>query len=300
MPQTVRSPPQNTHKNLSPPHYGSNPEIHSDNQHFLDRDELLNITKRLKRKCTETPSSSDYCVESKIDDLRAHQESNFDILTNALTILIEQNKEIKSSVDFMSAKYDSLLAKVDSLEKENLNYRTQIQSLEDKLELLEKNTKSTSLEIRNIPRKDQENKQHLINTLKSITTVVGSSPSLHELEVRNIYRTKSSSIVVDFTTSDRKENLLFKYREYNKTKRSTNESQLNTHNLDLPGIAKPIFISDHLTNKTRYIFFLAREQVKAKKLVAAWTSYGKVYVKSSEDGSPTRITSEQDLQKLLL
>lgn len=299
MPKTAHSPQKNVNKNINPTHYGSDSDLNKVDQNTLDRETLLNITKRTKRKEAETPGDLCY-YESKIDGLRESQENRFDTLTSAITTLIEQNKDIKNSLEYMSTKYDSLISKVETLERENQHYRTKVQLLEDKLESLETHLKSTSIVVRNIPKSEPETKQHLTNTIKNIISTIGSSPPLQELEVRDIYRNKSSAIVVDFTTTSRKVNFFSKFRQYNKSKRSNNESQLNTHNINLPGLAKPIYISDHHTARTGYLYFLAREQVKSKRLIAAWTSHGQVLVRIGDGEPAVRINKEEDLQKLLL
>ncbi|XP_063823055.1 uncharacterized protein LOC135072955 [Ostrinia nubilalis] len=214
-----------------------------------------------------------------------------------LTTLIEQNSEIKKSVDSMAAKYESLLNKVDVLEKENSQFKTEIRTLENKVELLEKEAKSTSIEIRNIPKADQENKKSLTETVKTIASIVETD--LDEGEIKDIFRTKSSAIVVQFTSVIRKQTVISKFKEFNKTKRTTQEAQLNTETLGLQGTAKPVYISDHLTTKSRHIFFLARELIKTKKLVAAWTYHGNIYVKREDSDQPVRISNEQDLENLV-
>lgn len=298
MPKTQHSPKKNTPKNISPKHYGSDSALNKDSSTDYDQDNLLNITKRLKRRLVETPGSCDSNVENKIDELRSYQEYKFEILTTAISTLIEQNSEIKKSVEFMSAQYDSLINKVDILEKDNTRYKSQIQTLENKLDIIERTSRSTSIEIRNFPIIEKENKQVLTSSLKSISEIVKSTPPLQDLEVRDIHRTKSSSIVVDLTTTARRDSLISKYRDYNKSQRNIKEPQLNTQSLSLPGEVKPIFISEYLTTKIRQIFYLARQEVKNKKLFAAWTSYGKVYVRKEEGKAVTRLYNEGDLQKL--
>lgn len=299
MPKTAHSPKKNTNQNVNLQQHGSETDLTTVDLGSLDREALLNITKRLKRKAAEAPRSSNY-FESKIDDLHASQESRFDILSNALTTLIDQNRDIKSSLESMSTKYDSLLSKVEILDKENHHYRTKIHSLEAQLESLERQARSTSVVIRNIPKSDQESKQDLKTTVNKIISVVGSSSPVEDLEIRDIYRNKSSAIVVDFTTTGRKSNLISKLIAYNKSKRSEKKSQLNSVDLNLPGPPKPVYISDYLTSKTGNLYYLAREKVKSKKLVAAWTSHGKVLVRTEVSDTPLLINNQEELENLVL
>lgn len=63
---------------------------------------------------------------------------------------------------------------------------------------------------------------------------------------------------------------------------------------------RKVFISEQLTMKGRRLFYAARMNVKSKKLAAAWTSFGKVYVRKEEGSTPVRINEESDLDKLIL
>lgn len=297
MPQTVHSPPQNVTKPVPPNEDGSEPNLNQLDLNSLDRDALLNITKRIKRAPGLTASA--YFVESKIDDLRSSQDDRFDFLTSAVTTLIEQVSSIKNSLESMSTKYDSLLTKVDTLEKDTVHYRTQIQSLEGKLEAVERKSNSSSLEIRNIPKLEEESKEKLSKTIKEVITIIGSNNPLEDREIRDIHRNKSNAIIVDFTTTARKQQTVSKYKEYNKDKKSKQEPQLNTQNLGLPGPTKPIFISDHLTTRTGYLFFLTRKLVREGKLAATWTTHGNLYVKKREGDYPARINDESDLENIL-
>ena len=60
-----------------------------------------------------------------------------------------------------------------------------------------------------------------------------------------------------------------------------------------------IFISEHLTKSTTDIFMKARAMKKEKKLHAAWTYKGQVFVRKTDEATsrPTLIKSVQDLSK---
>lgn len=297
MPQTARSPQKNQRLTSNPSLHGSDPNINTVDLNTLNREELLNITKRIKRKIDESPSR--YNVENKLDEIQASQDNKFDIITSSIGTLIEQNKELKNSIELLATRYDSLLTKVSTLEQENQLCRTKVQDLENKLDSLERQAKNTSIEIRNIPKSVPEPRHQLANTVKDIISTIRPDTPLQDLELRNIHRTKSGSVIVDFTTVDRKITTITKYREYNKTQKSKNEAQLNTHDLKLPGVTKTVYISDHLTTKTSHLYFLARQQLKLKKLNAAWTAYGKLFIKKEENDTAICIGSEEHLLHLI-
>lgn len=155
-----------------------------------------------------------------------------------------------------------------------------------------RNTKSSTI----ITRK----KHNLIQWTKDLGEVLSVKTELQDFEMREVYRLKSGTVIVDFTSNIRKETFLRKCREYNKLKKESKLSLLNTKDLKMDGPEKSIFVSESLSKKTGQLFFKARELVKRKCLVAAWTSYGQIYVKQQENQSPIRIDDEKDLLKLSL
>ncbi|CAG5023364.1 unnamed protein product [Parnassius apollo] len=234
------------------------------------------------------------------NELRLYQDDKFDVINSSISTLIEQNKEIQISVYFMSEQYDTLVHKLNSIEKEKQQYKSQIKSLESKIDVLEKGLGSTTVEIRNTQILEQENKQRLTTTIKNICSAVDSNPLLQDLEVRDVFGTKTNTIMVDFTTTTRKENFISKYREFNKLKRTKKEPQLNTQIINIPGPSKTIFISESLTKKYRRIHYLARQLFKDRKLVATWMFFGKVYAKKEEGNPPIQIKEESDIHLLFL
>lgn len=154
------------------------------------------------------------------------------------------------------------------------------------------------IEIRNIPRQPDENKQRITNIVQNIGSSLGLSTPIKDMEIKNIYRSKSEALVVDFVCTTRKESFLADYRKLNKARRDNKEPLLKTSQVQLASTGPPqtIFISEFLTAKVRRVFYLARGCVKEKKLAAAWTAFGRVYVKKNADSLPIRVEEDEDLK----
>ncbi|KAL0818104.1 hypothetical protein ABMA28_003068 [Loxostege sticticalis] len=299
-----RTPPNNNLHlvtKMTPTHSSSEPDLNR-----LDPEDYINITKRQKRTFEEisetlltsqSQSSSQSPVEvtSMLVDIKAQQE----MLNMAMTTLLTQNLEIKKTVETITNQHQELLQKFSSLQQENKEYKTRVVTLESKLEQIEKNTCCSKVEMRNIPKQNNESKQTLTKLLQTIGSTLGIETPIEDSEIRDIYRTKPGTIVVDFTTTARKETLLSETKKYNKNKRANNNPQLDTAQINLQGPTHTIYISEALTTKSRRLFFVAREYVKNKKLSSAWTAYGKIYVKLKEDAIPTLIKEEEYLHKLV-
>ncbi|VVD02455.1 unnamed protein product [Leptidea sinapis] len=67
---------------------------------------------------------------------------------------------------------------VQQLEQRNCEQNKQIITLEQKVELLEKNTRTSTVEIRNIPTASNENRQSLISIVEKIASTIKMLPAL--------------------------------------------------------------------------------------------------------------------------
>lgn len=154
-------------------------------------------------------------VKNMFSELKPQQEWKFDgFLVKPLNLYVcyeyshSTNEEIKFYVKFLSQQYDEMLKKMNQLETQNSENRNQIKLLESKLELAEKNSRASTIEICNIPKVKQENKQALRVIVKSIGSVVSPQNCIQENELRDVFRLKSDAIVVNCTPITRK-NLFF-------------------------------------------------------------------------------------------
>ncbi|CAB3246049.1 unnamed protein product [Arctia plantaginis] len=292
-----RSPP--SLRQLDPPiniiHYNSDSALNVSNASD-GTDNYFNTTKRQKRTFDEVREQPGYSNEIKymLDQIMTQQETKFDLLNNTLATVMTQNQAIQKSVETLTNKHDALLMKISQLERENGAYRERISTLERNLDSLERSVRRSTIEIRNLPSQEHENKALLIETIQQVGLTLGLETPIHKSEIKDIFRTRSA-VVVDFTTSFRRDSMISMYKSYNKSKRDKKEPQLNTESIKLPGAPCTLYISEYLTSKARHLFYMARSSVKTKKLFKAWTSSGKVYIKREADSAPTRIEEESDV-----
>lgn len=301
---TQRSPPaSNLHRLLSAPaastHYSSDPVLNTSSD-FDPNENKFSTAKRHKRTFGDVetqPMTSTSEVKALFIEHQNQQDLKFETLSAALNTIVSQNQDIIKSMSSMTEQHKELLQKVNTLEQENTKYKSRIADLETKLDLLEKNVRSTTIEIRNIPKIENETKQYL----SSIVQKIGASLGLEQIqkpEIKDIYRSKSNAIVVDLNSTQRKESIIATLKNTNKSRRESKKPSLNTEDIKVAGLPQTIYISEYLTSKNRRLFYVARENVKSKKFFAAWTAYGKVYVKTKEGTAPVRIEEESDLLNL--
>lgn len=151
------------------------------------------------------------------------------------------------------------------------------------------------------PVKNLEDKEDLMNMVLHLGRSIDCN--INKSDVRDIYRVrekkdgqKNTPIVVEFSSTIVKTDILKKSKAHN-TK--NNKSKLRAKNL---GFTKneetPIFVSEQLTVKGSRLFFLARDLAKSKGYKFCWTSYGRVYVRMSENTPIILIKSEDQVQSL--
>ncbi|KAJ8733514.1 hypothetical protein PYW08_001812 [Mythimna loreyi] len=270
-------------------HYDSAPDLRS----MLD-----NITDRKKRKYEGNITCSTDIIKEMFASLSNEQAARFEELQISINMLQEQNSKLTSSVELMSNKYDEFLSRISQLESERRVDKKMIETLEEKIEYLERKSRSTGIEIRNIPRKAGESKQDLCSILENVSQAIKAPVDRNC--VKDIYRIKSKDstnpIIVELSSVLHKDRVLDCLKTFNKCKKPG--EKLSTINLSLQGPVKPIYISEHLTAKTQKLFYLARMFQQQHKYAFCWTSHGVVYLREKEKDQHYKITSEKDIETL--
>ncbi|CAH0407667.1 unnamed protein product [Chilo suppressalis] len=207
----------------------------------------------------------------------------------------QQNIDLIKSMEFISSQYEEMKEKLTKMETERRDHLSYIQTLESKVENLERIGKQSGLEIRNIPMSKKETKEDLLNLVKKVADTV--NVSFEQSMVRDVFRPHSNKgeakpIIIDFTSVLIKESILTSVKSYN---RKNKDNKLNTELIQLEGQKKPIFIAECLTLSAKKMYFLARDFSKTNNYAYCWTSHGRVFLRKRE-GAPARcISKESDL-----
>jgi hypothetical protein len=303
---TRRTPPKAKASTLLPINnqtiYGSDPQLSKSQLEAEDIPDF--VARRTKRKLVDGKETEADSSLQQIKEILSSQESNnnakFEKLFTFMMDIKDQNADIQKSLDFFSSKYDDIQENMLKLEQKNKVYELKISELENKVEQLERNSRASAIEIRNIPKQPSENKASLRNMVKQIANVI-DQPVL-DYDIQDIYRLRtkkesSNHIVVSFTTTTTKDGFIKQCRNFNK---ANIDSKLNTTHLkELPGPPRPIFIDESLTSLGRKLSFLARQYVKDNHYHSTWNSYGKIFIRKTQESPAIRIDSEEDLKKLV-
>lgn len=246
--------------------------------------------------------------DDDLKDLKSEMRGLFTNLSNSVeqrfNEIKQQNNELQMSLQFISDKYDTVLEKLQTLEEDSMKDRKYIETLEDKIESLERKCKATGIEVRNVPRmteddKKPETKQEMCTIIKTIAKAVDID--LKDLDVKDIYRVNSNKttvkpIIVELNSVLMKENIIKAVKIFNKGRPIGDK--LNSSHLKISGPPRPVFLSETLTFNTQKLFFMTREFARENQFSYCWTSRGLIYLRKA-DGQPLfRINSEADIHKI--
>lgn len=242
--------------------------------------------------------------DDDVSALMLEMRKSFEILKNQQNTIQEsikdiqsQNSDIIKSMDFISKQYEDMKDRLIKLESEKLSHLSYIQSLEIKVENLERSQKQTCIEIRNLPVQNNESKKDLLSVVKNIGAV--TNIHIEDSHLSDIFRLSKKNgankpIIANFSSILIKDKILAAVKAYNR-----NKNKLNTLHLKLEGEPKPVYISECLTDKTRKIFYSAREFSKKHGYKFCWTAHGKVFLRKSIGAQCHRIDTDKDLDYLL-
>lgn len=278
----------------------------------LSNSELSLITLRSKRPRSELSPPMNTMEEFKAE-MRAMMESLLSEQSAILCRLSEDvsaiktineniqksNKEIEDSIDSIKSSCADLNNRLNTFERDSIECRNGILSLEKKIESIELCSRSSAIEIRNVPAKENETSSDLLEIIAAAGKAL--EIDIQKFQIRDAYRLpskpgKNRPIIAEFSTVPLKLQILNSVRIYNKTRNAT--EKLTTDAIGLKCKSAPIYISEYLPGATRKLFYLARQFAKISEYKFCWAVNGKIYLRKSEVSSAVRIDSEQVLRDL--
>lgn len=275
-------------------HYDSEPNLNTSSITCLP-----NITQRSKKRLrTDNMGISGLTEHETLKSMMSSQDEKLETMMSFMRDMKQQMSEVQKSVDFMSSKYDELLAQFSALHDEHQADRKRISLLEQKIEYMERNNKTTTIEIKNIPMKKAENNIDLYRVVEKTASILNIP--LQQNDVKNVYRVNTSNpsnkpIVTEFTTIFKKDEIVNAVKQFNK---KNHGDMLSTKHLLLDGPEKPVYVSDCLTFKTKKLYAMARQFAKTNNWKYCWISRGSVYLRKADGLPSSRIGEESDFNNL--
>lgn len=221
-------------------------------------------------------------------------------MTTALKQLQQSNLNIENSITYLTAQNEDLKIKINQLEHQSKEDKKHITVLENKVEDLLMGSRKANFVIKNVPRRNSENKEDLLEMIMCLSSNLNIN--ITKCDVKDIYRVrgKNSSqqntpIIVETGSTLLRTEILKLGKAFN----IKNKTKLCCKHLGYKTLEDtPIFISEHLTPKGSRLHFLARDLTKAGAFKFCWTAYGKVYLKKDEASPTITVNSEEQLHQL--
>ncbi|KAJ2938560.1 hypothetical protein O0L34_g13057 [Tuta absoluta] len=238
--------------------------------------------------------------EEMFNEWAAKHENNYLSLQNMIKEVKEQNAGIKTSIEFVTAKFDDLELQIKTLEQKRKEDQSRFALLEQKIENLQQAARFSSFEVRNVPMKKEENKEDLCNMAVKLGKVL--NVPVQASDIKNIHRGYAKPntvqpIIVEVQSVILKEKVITSAKTYNRANRN---NQLTTKHLHLEGPATPVYVSEHLSPLMKRLFSLARDYRTTKGYKFFWATPGAIYLKKKEGEPSIRLKTEQDLTNLKL
>ena len=277
-------------------------------------DEELTTSKRAYMAATAdeegAPKEMEISGEPSNFELR---EMLVDIQITVNNILFENKKissdvlELKATVQKQQAELVSLkeaLAKATkdraATEKELTvainkidEQQEEIADLYDPQDRLEQYTRKNSLEIHGIPEEVYTSTEEVVLKLADVLEVPVAS---EDIEISHKLKTKSGkAIIVKFISHKVKTTL---YRARAKLKNIKLSDLYPGSSYATSARSGKIFLNENLTSYRRRIISRANEKRKNGELPSVWSLDGTIFVKTSPDGRPVKISEMEDLDNL--
>lgn len=204
------------------------------------------------------------------------------IMTKIQNILTQEHEKFKATLDEQNST-------IEQLKNENRDLQKRMMSIEQY-------SRRSNIQINNIPVIPNENIQDL---LCEIGVKIGVQLN-YGTDIQAAHRVPSKSennkpIIVKFSNRDKRTSFIVAAKKAKLTC-----SQLDmTKNL-LFSAGNKIYFNDHLTAESRKIFNEARKAVREKKVQAAWTMNGRIFVKRDDMSQRQEIGDMADLKPFLV
>lgn len=159
-------------------------------------------------------------------------------------------------------------------------------------------SRSSSVEIRNLPFKEQENSQDLLTMLSGIGQAI--QLNIQSTDLRDIYRlpgkpNTTRPVIAEFSTVSMRNEFLSTVRRYNK-ERALSE-KLNTTSIGISGERKAVYVDEHIAPTLKKLFYQTRLVAKTNNFTC-WHTNGKIFVRKEKDAKPMQIKTENCLDFL--
>lgn len=121
------------------------------------------------------------------------QERELKMISTTLKDIQQSNLNIEKSISFLTAQNEELKNKITVLENQDKEYKKNVLQLEEKIDDLQITLRKANFEVKNVPKKNNETKEDLIEMITCLSKSVGST--LNKSVITDIYRIRGKKDV---------------------------------------------------------------------------------------------------------
>lgn len=261
------------------------------------KDEFLSFKDDIKKMFINLQVDTMNEIKNQFSSLKKDNDTRLTKIEDTLMQIEKSNQVIDKSVSFMSKQYDEMKIKSEHLERDCKEHWAHIVSLEEKIEEMQRISKINFLELRNLPKTQNETRTDLDRYINNLLKTVNANVS--NTCIKDVFRLQGKkdnhpSLLIEFSNNTSKNNVIKAVKTYNQS----NNEKLNTASLGAVG-SNPVYVAEHLTTNAKKLHFIARKHIKNNLIKYCWTSNGKVLVKKSDLEPTVHIKTEEQLEKLI-
>lgn len=215
--------------------------------------------------------------------------SKFDAILKSVTFCSDKISDFELKMNQMNEKIKT----IDNLQKENLDLKNKIATLDMRVNDMEQYSKLNNLIIHNIPESRSEN---VLDVVKTIADRIGVPINSDEIDMAHRLKSNSTSntsrpknIVVKFISRLTKERFLTSFRQ---------NKNFSTSNLNIAGPDQQIFINEHLSQFNNQLFKDARHKLKQNGFKYVWTKNCRIFARKEDTSRIKSIQCTGDIEKL--
>ena len=230
--------------------------------------------------------------------------SNNDIMAYLHQMTIHTDKkmeELKTSVEFMSSKYDEVIERVGNLEKSQIEQEKTFTNLQEENNFLHKvcvsqqqeihdlqqYTRNRNIEISGIDLRENENLPLILKNLAEKLSLPPDFDVMHRLSPPN-RSNAPPKIIVQFLSRTARD----KWTQHRNT-------GIKSAEVVPGGSDSTIYISENLSPFLRDLFFKARKAANRLNYKYCWIKNGKIFMKKADNSRSVKlIRTEEDLNAL--
>jgi prefoldin subunit 5 len=232
----------------------------------------------------------------KFDDVLSKMDEKHESLVRSINLYTKKVEELES----VSKRFGEIILDYDNLKKEHNVVKSRLNELERRNTALEhhandveQRARRANVEIQNLTEHKGENLQAIVSTLANkigVPLLPADITAVHRVSHGAATNNRPKNIILKFSKTSLRDAFL----DSAKLKRG-----LTTEDLGIQDKGRKIYISEHLTLKNKLLYRDTRIMAKAKAWKFTWTKNSIIYVRKDTNEPVLRITTGEDLQKIL-